>query len=133
MPINALDTCELSARFDESKGEGRLHEYTEADAKRWADDLIKFWKTNVIATPVAIELLARARNAHELRMYRAYLSKFRDVDEGRILATDWEEAANKAARIPSDGRCRDLVDCLLLALERRLNLRFITRDKRFRT
>ena len=131
MPINALDTSELSAHFDRYKA--KLHRYTEEDAKQWAEGLIKFRETDVIVTPVFIELIAAAQNAHQLKMYRAYLSKFRRFDKGRILPTDWEQAANLAARIPRDGKPRQLGDCLLLALEKRFNLRFITRDKRFRT
>jgi predicted nucleic acid-binding protein len=132
MPTRVLDTNELIDFFWKSKGEGhRLDEYDESDIMGWARNSIDFRKTDAIVTPVSVELLAGARNSHELRMFRAYLSRFHVVDDGRVLAGDWEEAARLAAWIPHDGKRRQLVDCLIRALAKRLNFAIITRDKRF--
>jgi predicted nucleic acid-binding protein len=132
MPLYVLDTSELIAQIVVSTGGGHsLSQYTEQDAIVWAEEVIDFRRTNAIVTPVFIELLAGARNAHELKLFRAYLSRFRIIDDGRVVEKDWRLASQIAARVPRDGKRRQLVDCLIRAMSDRLNFEIITRDKRF--
>ena len=125
-----LDTNELIAHWHQSR-RGRIADHTAADAARWAEGLIEFRGTDAIVTPVAIEFLAGVQGAHELDLSRAYLGRFRIIDDRRVLPEDWDEVERLAARVPRDGLPRQLVDCLIRALARRLKFDIITRENRF--
>ena len=118
------------------------------DAKTWADLLIKNRGTNAIVSPVEIEVLAGTRDPHDLELTEAFLSRFEVVDGQRTLPEDWEMAKRFAKRVvkldrqvPRQHRRRDrqdnpgtparqLGDCLISAIARRLNYSLITADKR---
>ena len=93
--------------------------------------LIDLYKTDAIVTPVRIEFVAGARDTQELEAFRIYLAMFDNVDEGRILPEDWSEAIRYAEWIPRDGRSRQLGDCLIRAIARRLKYGVWTQDSGF--
>ena len=126
-----MDTNRLIAHFCDCKGKVPLDQFTESDARTWARALIVLRGTDAIVTPVFIEMLAGARTPHELTMIRTYLAQFLIIDERRVLEQDWEEATRLAARTPRDGKRRQLVDCLIWALARRLHFAIDTIDGRF--
>ncbi len=84
-----------------------------------------------IVTPVYVEFMCGVRDAHELRLARAFLAAFPILDQGRILRDDWEEALRRAQRIPADGRPRDFADCLIRAIAKRFHCEVLTQDLRF--
>src|SRR5947209_1207716 len=90
------------------------------DAEERARRLIDFHQADAIVTPARIEFVAGARDSQELKVFRAYLATFHNIDGGRILAEDWSEALRLAEWIPRDGRPRQLGDCLIRAIARRL-------------
>ena len=96
-----------------------------------AKELIELHGSDLIATPVAIEFIAGVQSSDELRLARAFLKPFRVMDDGRILSEDWKEAERLAARVPSDGRRRQLGDCLIRAIADRLNCEVLSLDKGF--
>src|SRR3990167_2379198 len=69
------------------------------DARRWAEELVQAYGTNIIATPVVIEFLAGVRTGHELRLARAYLGSLRAIDGGKMTVEDWEAARRHAERV----------------------------------
>jgi predicted nucleic acid-binding protein len=89
------------------------------------------YKTDAIVTPVRIEFAAGARDAQELKVFRSYLAMFQNIDGGRILPEDWDEALRFAEWIPRNGRPRQLGDCLIRAIARRLRFDVLTRDTGF--
>jgi predicted nucleic acid-binding protein len=101
---------------------------TTDDARRWARQLIDIQESDAIVTPVVLEVICGARNAHELRLTRAYLDEFQVIDGGEVTAADWGEARRLAQRIPRDGRPRQLGDCLIRAIAKRLRYRVRTFD-----
>lgn len=102
-----------------------------AQAEDWARNLVRLYDTDAIVTPVRIEFVAGTRTAHELRLARAYLAKLRAIDGGRILAEDWTEAQRIAERVPRDGKPRQLGDCLIAAIAKRLRYDVETKDRAF--
>jgi predicted nucleic acid-binding protein len=140
MPNRLLDTNVLIAHF---RG---LHPYQEASpsvASNHAQELISKLNTDAIVTPVEIEMLAGARNRHEIELTEAFLKPFRLIDRRRILAEDWEEARRVSKYLPKQVHSssrrktrsepnvqpRDLGDCLITAIARRLNYDVLTDDK----
>ncbi len=104
---------------------------TSAHASEWADELVALYGTNTIVTPVLIEFLAGTQSSEELKLARAYLSRFDVVDRQQIPRRDWEEAQRLAQRVRRDGRPRQLGDCLIRAIANRLHFDVITRDQGF--
>jgi predicted nucleic acid-binding protein len=108
--------------------------------------LIAGEETDAIVTPVEIEVLAGVRNRHELELTESFLKTFRVIDQRRIIPADWEEARRLAKHIPRPHRPRkgrgsgqtpaaeprDLGDCLITAISRRLNHDVMTADKGLR-
>lgn len=115
-----------------SKRGVKLEDFTAADAEAWADNLIELHGNAEIVTPVRLEFLAGTRNPHELRLATAFLNRFHITDKGNVTAADWQAAEQQALRIPPDGKPRDLGDCLISAIARRLRRDVFTLDKRFR-
>jgi predicted nucleic acid-binding protein len=107
---------------------GTLGESTVRDARRWARELIQIEETDAIVSPVALEMLCGARDAHELRLSVAFIEEFRLADLGRVISEDWKEARRLAVRVPWNGRPRQLGDCLIRAIANRLKLRVKTFD-----
>lgn len=108
-----------------------LRECSVADAEAWAEKLIALEMTKAIVTPVYIELLCGVSSSHEGQLTRAYLNRFQCVDGGHIPREDWEEAIRLAQRIPVTNKPRQLGDCLIKAIAKRLHYRVRTRDKGF--
>jgi predicted nucleic acid-binding protein len=104
---------------------------TARQARAWAERLVELHETDAIVTPIYIEMVAGTRNRHDLELTRAYLSRFRCIDEGKIIPRDWEEAARMAQRVPKGGKPRDLGDCLIRAIADRLNHTVLTFDEGF--
>jgi predicted nucleic acid-binding protein len=125
-----LDTNELIFHWHASIRRP-LSAATKSEATVWARSLIGLRGTDAIVTPVEIEFLAGVSSQHEMALSRAYLQEFRIIDDGRVLPQDWDEARRLASRIPRVSKPRQLVDCLIRALARRLNFDIITRDRTF--
>jgi predicted nucleic acid-binding protein len=104
---------------------------TPAVVRGWAESLIRQRKTDAIVTPVYVEMLAGATSAEELRLTRAFLEKFRRIDGGRIPEGDWAEAIRLAQRVPRDAKPRQLGDCLIRAIAKRLRYTVFTHDAGF--
>jgi predicted nucleic acid-binding protein len=117
-----LDTSVLIHHW-RRRSAGSLGHSTKGDARRWARELIQLEETDAILSPVALEVLCGARDAHELGLSLAFIEGFRLADGGRVIPEDWEEARRVATRIPHDGRPRQLGDCLIRAIANRLRLR----------
>jgi predicted nucleic acid-binding protein len=104
---------------------------TEKTMRQWAKNLIQTHSTNCICSPVEIELLAGTRSQSELKLHRAYLEAFHNIDGGTILKDDWQLAKQIAERVPRDGKPRDLGDCLIEAIAARRHYEVLTGDRRF--
>jgi predicted nucleic acid-binding protein len=101
---------------------------TNSGVKLWARELAEIYDTDLIASPVRIEFLCGAK-AHELELFRVYLSSFKVIDAGSIPRQDWEEAERIAKRVVNSGRHRKLGDCLLMAISLRLNCDIVSADR----
>ena len=104
---------------------------TPADAAKWAQDLITIHDTDAIVTPVFVEFIAGVTNSVELTLTRAYLEQFKVIDAGKITVEDWEETRRLAQRIPPTSKRRQLGDCLIAAIGKRLHYDVIRFDKGF--
>jgi predicted nucleic acid-binding protein len=130
MAKRLLDTSVLVSYWHH-RAPDRLETVDTRAAQVWADDLIRFQGSDLIVTPVYVEFLAGVRTSHEMRLAAAYLARFRVLDGGSIPNRDWEEAKRLAARVPRDGKPRQLGDCLIRAIANRLNCEVLAIDKRF--
>lgn len=126
-----LDTNRLFDHFRRKRA-GRRHEDLSAElVTEWARELIGVRGVNAILTPVVIEFLAGAASHIEVNLAKAYLGQFEIADAGDIRREDWTRAQGFAERVPSDGRPRQLGDCLLAAIAERLRLTPDTADLGF--
>ena len=82
-------------------------------------------------TPVRIEFLCHATTREILDVYEAFLAEFDVIDEGEVVPEDWSEAVRLARRIPRSGRPRQLGDCLIRAIAKRLRYDVMTNDMDF--
>lgn len=114
-----------------TKAGGALPNCTVGDAKSWAEELIDLHDTDAIVTPVAIEFVAGSRTSLELKLMRAYLSKFRLIDKGKISLEEWQDARRLAERVPVDGKPRHLGDCLIRAIAKHRKYEVSTIDRTF--
>jgi len=126
-----LDTSVLVAYWRHRRPP-RINDATAEDAGRWAEELIEQHNSRAIATPVSIEFLAGTRSGHELRLARSYLDRFEEIDQGRITPDDWRQARHMAERIPPHGKPRQMGDCLIRAIAKRLNHEIVTLDQGLR-
>lgn len=126
-----FDTSVLLSYWHRRASE-HLEEVDVSETEIWAKDLIRSHATDLIVTPVYVEFIAGVRSSHELQLAKAYLAQFRVLDGGHIPSTDWDEAERLAARVPRDGKPRQLGDCLIRAIAHRLKCEVFTLDKRFR-
>jgi hypothetical protein len=111
---------------------GRPHANIQPDeVARWGKALAEFYKTDAIATPVFIEMIAGTMDGRELSLTRTYLDCFHCVDERQVPPADWKKAIRLASRVPRKARPRDLGDCLIRAIADRLNYDVITHDTGF--
>ena len=124
-----LDTQRLIAHWKRRR-EGRPEATIRVEeAKKWAQELIAFRKTDAIATPVRVEFLAGVHNPDDLLLARAYLADFRVVDDGMTTAETWEEAERLASW--ARGAPRKLGDCLIFAIASILGYEVDSEDSDF--
>jgi predicted nucleic acid-binding protein len=105
--------------------------WSERDAHEWALKLCKLHGTTAIVSPVYLEFVAGTRSRADLRLSRAYLSRFMVIDGWSILDQDIQEAKRIAERVPRDGRPRDFGDCLIRAIANRFSYEVLTNDDDF--
>ena len=121
---------------------------SKRDAIRHAQILIEQKKTNCIVSPIVIEVLAGTLNGEDLAFHEAFLGQFEVIDNGEIPRDDWEKAKRFARPVivPKSGRrrprrqmrpspttpARQLGDCLILAIARRLDCDVVTEDRGLR-
>jgi predicted nucleic acid-binding protein len=103
----------------------------EQTVRSWARDLARVRQSKAILTPIYIEFMAGAKSAKDIRLFRSYLSEFVILDDGKVFKTDWDVALQIAERVPPDGKPRQLGDCLIRALARRLNCEVVSKDVAF--
>jgi predicted nucleic acid-binding protein len=99
--------------------------------RTWAVELIDLEGTDAIVTPVRIEFLCHATTREILDLYETFLAEFAVIDEGDVIPEDWLEALRLARRIPRSGRPRQLGDCLIRAIAKRLRYDVMTNDLDF--
>jgi predicted nucleic acid-binding protein len=128
-----LDTCILIGHWQRCRSKLQSRQLDGVIVERWADELIRNYSTNKIATPVRLEFLAGTKTGTELKLADLYLKRFQVVDNGEITKRDSHHAERLARRIPRDGTRRHLGDCLIGAIADRLGYDVITSDKRFWT
>ncbi len=131
MAKRLLDTSVLVGYWNRRLGSRAASGISADEAQQCADELIAFHDADAIATPVYVEFIAGARNAHELRSFTRFLSRFRIVDQGNIPAADWSATERLARRVPRSGKPRHLADCLIAAIAKRLKYEVRTLDKDF--
>jgi len=125
-----LDTCVLVAYWRQRKT-SQTGEPTVADVERWARELAAIHQGKAIVTPIHVEFLAGTRDSSEQRLAESYLAEFDTIDKGDIPKQDWDETLRLARRIPPKGKPRDLGDCLIRAIAKRLKHEVITIDAGF--
>ena len=130
-----LDTSILIYHWNQSI-HAKKHALTTTPASRqlvriWARDLIKLRQSQLILTPIYIEFIAGATSARDLLLFRTFLGEFKILDDGSLSKADLVAAQSIAERVPPDGRPRQLGDCLIRALARRLNYDVVSKDLAF--
>ena len=123
--------------FDTSYLIGHWHAWpkttkrTVENMRSWSERLVAQYRTRRIVTPVYIEMVAGVTSSDELRLTQAYLAAFEIIDQGNIPKGDWDEAKIMAQRVAPEGGKRQLGDCLVRAMAKRLNCEVWTADRRF--
>ena len=124
MPRKILDTNVL---IDHWRTFGKKVR-TANECKAHAEELIEVQGTNGIVSPVLIEFLAGAMSSEQLELHKAYLEPFVVLDRGMIPPGDWDQA-KRFAQWNREGRPRDLGDCLVQAIAKRLNADVVSSDR----
>ena len=122
-----LDTNRLIRQWQRSQT-APIVEYTPADARSWAHELIRLQETNLIVTPVYLEFIGGVTVSGESTLTRAFLGEFIIVDGGRVLPEDWGRAIELATRIGRNKKPRGAIDCLIAAIAERLRCDILTDD-----
>jgi len=125
-----LDTCVLVEHWRRSRRNASAP-LTPANAAGWARHLIALCGTDAIVTPVRVEFIAGTTSGGELQLARSFLGEFHVIDGGHVLDADWQETLRIASRIPRNGRRRQLGDCLIRAIAKRLNHEVYSYDMGF--
>jgi predicted nucleic acid-binding protein len=125
-----LDTSVLIRFWRRKVSRRKLADISPREVQAWAGELTARYG-NIILTPVAIEFVAGATSAAELKLFLEFLSAFEAIDERRILSQDWAEAQRRAQRVPRNKKPRQLGDCLIAAIAHRLKMDVITHDEDF--
>ena len=126
-----LDTSVLINHWRRCRSGRPLQEISVAEAENWAQRLADIEHSDALVTPVVLEFLCGVVDRHEMRLARAFLRRFRPIDSGKTLVSDWREALRLAERVPGNRRPRDLGDCLIKAIANRLNHEVRTHDAAF--
>jgi len=124
-----LDTSVLIGHWRQQRTKCAWHEITPEITASWARQLITLLDTRAIVSPVLIEFLAGTQSTQELHLARAYLDEFEVIDQQVTPPSDWMEAQRLAQRIKSDGKPRQLGDCVIRAIARRLHYDVFSHDK----
>lgn len=124
-----LDSNILISHWRQSRPKA-LDQSGDADAERWAANLIRIHQTDAILTPVNLEIVGGVVHRHEMALTRTYLKCFRILDGGRITTDDVTLARQLAERIPPgpEPLRRGAVDCLIKAIARRYRCEVRTCD-----
>lgn len=131
MPKRGLDTSILIKHWHDKRGRRTLVQLSRETVIEWAKELQEMLDSDAIVTPVRIEMLAGTQSKIEYELTRIFLDQFTCIDNGRILPDDWQEAERLASRVPFGGQRRQLGDCIIAAVFRRLNYDPRAEDKRF--
>lgn len=125
-----LDTSVLLSWWNtcRSRCKGEL---TVALTRQWAQELMRIHNSKAIVSPVYIEVIAGVVQGNQLRLTRAFLEEFDCVDRELVPKSDWQEAKRLAQWIRQSKRPRDLGDCLIRAIARRLHCEVLTFDEDF--
>lgn len=126
MRHRAFDTNYLIGAWRDPRPPADLTE-SRARARRFVRDM----GTALNMTPVRIEFLCGATSARERVLLEAFLEQFEIADGGDVRPEAWREAERLAARVPRDGKPRQLGDCLIRAIASRLRLDVLTSDLGF--
>jgi hypothetical protein len=89
------------------------------------------WGTDAIVTPVAVEFSAGFTRAGDVKLAEQFLKNFTCLDKKSTTHADWDETMRQAKRIPPNGARRQLGDCLIRALAKRLHADVIAFDRSF--
>lgn len=128
-----VDTSIL-VRFWRQQASGlRLSQITRQGVEEWARRLSSVYRSDAIVTPVYVEFVAGAADSHELKLARDFLSQFEIIDQGRIPPQDWVETRRLAERVPRNRSPRQLGDCLIKAIAKRLKHDVLSHDENFPT
>jgi predicted nucleic acid-binding protein len=139
--IQVLDTNYLHeiwyGRFPSPGDFGRVTSVRTAReaARRW----LELFPSSAIVTPVRLEILAGVRDKDEKECTDAFLGEFRLLDRGIVLPDDWRLAEQLAPRVKKTNRKRKrgvpdpprpgAMDCLILAICKRLNADLLSLDE----
>jgi predicted nucleic acid-binding protein len=126
-----LDTSVLIRQWQRRR-EGRpFEQIARAEVELWARELIDLHESAFILWPVRIEFIAGERSSIELHLARAFLEQFTVPGTSLISEADWNETQHIAQRVPRDGKPRQLGDCLIRAVARRLRYDVFSYDQDF--
>ena len=123
MACRVLDTNRLLAIWH---GKAPLAGKTvRVTSVKTAEDAVRRWlrenPDDVIVTPVRLEFLGGVRDKDELTWADAFLDGFELLDGGDVIPQDWTEAERLARRVRHGGRARGAMDCVIVAICRRLH------------
>lgn len=125
-----LDTSVLATWWRRKGGQGPLDRMPRR-VDKWARELIRIRGADRIVSPVYLEFVCGMNSATRLSYAEQFLDQFQVLDDWHIADADWSEARRIARRIPSDGRPRQLVDCLIRAVSNRFRCEVDTLDHGF--
>jgi predicted nucleic acid-binding protein len=111
------------------RGPGGVKVESERTARQAAANWLREHPGDGIVTPVRLEFMGGTDDRDEQRLGDLFFAQFPLLDGGTVLPGDWELAEQFARRIRGTGRKRDAIDCLILAVCKRLNLDLYTLDK----
>ena len=130
MKQRALDTNRLikiwHGKLPHPGGFGAVSsEATAAEAAtRWLEE----YPQDVLLTPIRLEFVGGTRDKDELGWADAFLAEFELIDDGEVIPRDWAEAERLARRVRHAGRARDALDCVILAICKRLHIDLYSSD-----
>ncbi|HEX3659612.1 MAG TPA: hypothetical protein VHV55_27740 [Pirellulales bacterium] len=138
MARRILDTNQLINAWHRFRDGRPSQNCTAADARAWGQ---RYATEGDIVRPVLIEFLCKVKTPHELRLYETFLEQFKLADGGRVIQQDWDVAEEIAKSIMKERpprhrgskvkafKQRDLSDCLIEAICRRLRRECKTDDR----
>ena len=126
-----IDTNILINHWRRMSQNANWDQVTRVTVHVWADRLIKMESSNLILTPIGIEFLCGFTYHLEMQFAKDFLLKFQFADGGEIRSEDWSNALSLAERIPQNQKRRQLGDCLIASICKRLRLLISTADFNF--